>query len=246
MTAGRTIEVPFGDTRIGFRVQRSRDRQSIAITVNPDATVAVMAPTGVRAARIAAAVQRRAAWIVKQQDWLRRHHPRRPRQFVSGEAFLYLGRQYPLRVVRDPNARGDGIALARGSFWVRVRGTLAGAEVPACVRRLLAGWYRRHAAERLAETVVTFAPRLGVSVVSVRALELRTRWGSGGPDGHLRFNWRIAMAPRRLLEYVVAHELCHIVHNRHSPRFWRLLAQVMPDYEQRRQQLANLGPALDF
>jgi len=246
MTTVRTMRVAFGRTQIGFRLQRSADRQSIAVTVNPDTSVVVTAPAGMRRVRVAAAVRRKGAWIVKQQDWLRRHHPRRPREFVSGEAFLYLGRQYQLRVAKGATAKRDEVTLARGSFWVSLPTGLADAERRKRVRQLLARWYRRHACERLADTTAAFAPRVGVTVNSVRALELKTRWGSGGPNGHLRFNWRTVMAPRRLLEYVVAHELCHIAHNRHSAGFWRLLAQVMPDYEQRRQQLANLGPALGF
>ena len=95
---------------------------------------------------------------------------------------------------------------------------------------------------RICESV---APRLGVQYQSVRILEMKTRWGSGGPDGQLRFNWRIVMAPRALVEYVVAHELCHLRHSTHSPAFWRLLAQFMPDHEDRRQRLAILGPTFD-
>lgn len=82
-----------------------------------------------------------------------------------------------------------------------------------------------------------------VSAVEVR--EMKTRWGSGGENGKVRFNWRIVMAPKRLLEYVVAHELCHIKHHDHSREFWRLLSRVMPDFDQRRDELERLGPTLD-
>ncbi len=86
---------------------------------------------------------------------------------------------------------------------------------------------------------------MGVTAKSVEVREMKTRWGSGGPGGRLRFNWRIVMAPKRLLEYVVAHELCHIRYHDHSREFWRLLGRVMPDYKQRQQELERLGPSLD-
>lgn len=70
--------------------------------------------------------------------------------------------------------------------------------------------------------------------------------GSGGTSGRQRFNWRIIMASRRLVEYVVDHELCYLKHDQHSPAFWRMLATVMPNYEQRRMELVHLGPRLDF
>jgi predicted metal-dependent hydrolase len=85
-----------------------------------------------------------------------------------------------------------------------------------------------------------------VPVKGVALREMKTRWGSGGNDGVLRFNWRIVMAPRRLVEYVVAHEQCHLRYHDHSQQFWRLLARVIPDFQERRQELERLGPSLDL
>ncbi len=245
-TSAQTASLMFGGTKIVYQVRRSSRRQTLAITVNPDASVMVSAPKGERKVRIAAEVQRKAAWIVKQQDWIQRHHPRRPREFVSGETFLYLGRQYHLRIVRDASAKHSKILLSRGCFWVHLPPALTDDEGVVVTRRLLTRWYRQHAMEHLDVLARDFARKLGVAFASVRALDMKTRWGSGGPNGHLRFNWRVIMAPRRLVAYVVAHELCHIVHSRHSPEFWRLLGRVMPDYEQRRQQLATFGPSYDL
>jgi predicted metal-dependent hydrolase len=245
-TARQMASLTFGGTRIVYQIQRSQRRRTLAITVNPDATVVVMAPKGERAVRIAAEMQRKAAWIVKQQDWIHRHHPKRPRQFVSGETFLYLGRQYHLRIAREAKANRSTILQSRGSFWIQLPSASTADDGVPATRRLLVRWYRQHAQEYLNVCATDLARKLGVMFASVRPLDMKTRWGSGGPNGHLRFNWRIIMAPRRLVEYVVAHELCHIVHNQHSPEFWRLLGRILPDYEQLRQQLAEFGPSYDF
>jgi len=236
----------YGRTRIAYTICRKNTRRTIAITVHPDRSVTVSAPKGTRRTRIAAEVRRKAAWILKQQDWLRRHYPRRPREFVSGESFLYLGRQYHLRVCRQSAPRDSRVSLARGMFCVQLPVDVAGDDTPAAVRRRLVRWYRQHAQDYVARVCQTTAPRLGVTYQSVRILDMKTRWGSGSPDGLLRFNWRVVMAPRALVEYVVAHELCHLRHSAHSPAFWRLLVQLMPDYEDRRQRLAILGPTFDF
>ena len=82
-------------------------------------------------------------------------------------------------------------------------------------------WYKTHAREHLEVLAATHARRLGVKHQSVQIYEMKKRWGSGGSNGRLRFNWRIIMAPRRLVEYVVAHEVCHLVHADHSPAFFR-------------------------
>jgi predicted metal-dependent hydrolase len=239
-------EITYGSTRIAYTIRRTATRRTIAITVNPDVSVTVAVPQGTRRSRIAEEVQRKASWIVKQQDWLRRHYPRRPRQFVSGESFLYLGRQYHLRVCRHPSLDDSTVSLTRGAFHVTVRLDLPDDEAASVVRRRLLQWYREHAHDYIVQTCRRTASRLGLQYQSVRILDMKTRWGSGGPDGQLRFNWRIVMAPRALLEYVVAHELCHLRHTTHSPAFWRSLSQLMPDYEDRRQRLAILGPTFDF
>lgn len=245
-TPAQTASLVFGGTKIAYLVRRSNRRQTLAITVNPDATVMVSVPKGERKIRIVAEVQRKAAWIVKQQDWIQRHHPRRPRQFVSGETLLYLGRQYHLRIVRDAAANHATISLSRGCFWVHLPPVLTDDADVITTRRLLTRWYRQHAMEHLNVLARDLARKLGVAFVSVRALDMKTRWGSGGPNGHLRFNWRVIMAPRRLVAYVVAHELCHIAKNRHSSEFWHLLSRIMPDYEHRRQQLTTFGPSYDL
>ena len=238
------MQIAFGKSSIACEVRRSK-RRTIAVTVNPDATVTVTAPSGAADAAVAEAVRGKAAWIVKHQDWLRRHYPPRPREFVSGETFLYLGRQYHLRVVRD-GEDAPRVTLTQGTFRVALRNGVDRRGQAKQVRTLLVEWYRRHALDRLGDIAMCLGGRLGVGYESLRLLDMPTRWGSGGPNRRLRFNWRIIMAPKRLVEYVVAHELCHVRHARHTPQFWRLLARVMPDYEQRRQQLATCGPAFDL
>ena len=107
-------------------------------------------------------------------------------------------------------------------------------------------WYREHARAKLEDIAARLAKRLGVAFDSVRILDMRKRWGSCGKTGVLRFNWRIIMAKSRLVEYVVAHELGHLLHRDHSPVFWRTLGTVIPDYAQRRKELMREGPRLDF
>jgi len=239
-------KISYGNTEIAYSIRRSATRRTITITVKPDVSVTVSVPKGTRRRRIAAEVRRKASWIVKQQDWLQRHYPRRPRQFVSGESFLYLGRQYHLRVSRQPAPCDQTVSLMRGAFYVALPSDVPESEAATVVRRRLLQWYREHAHDYVVCACGRAASRLGVPYQSVRILDMKTRWGSGGPDGQLRFNWRIVMAPRALVEYVVAHELCHLQYSAHSPAFWRLLARFMPDYEDRRQRLAILGPTFDF
>lgn len=103
-------------------------------------------------------------------------------------------------------------------------------------------WYREQAARVIHQRVRRSARRLGVTPAAVLIRDQRTRWGSC----NVRFTWRIAMAPMALIDYVVAHELCHLEHLHHCPQFWDRLKDVLPDYEQRRERLALEGAKYVF
>jgi len=240
-------QILFGSTPIHYRILRSGHRGTIAITVNPDASVQVVAPKGLRRLKISEVVRSKAAWILSRQERARRQHRSFPRQFVSGEAIYYLGRQYRLKVLTVEQAKsGERVVCSPGEFLVSVGASLSCDERARQVREAMLRWLKRRASDRLPEIVRAYATKLGVSVEGVQIRELKKRWGSGGPAGQLRFNWRIIMAPRRLVEYVVAHELCHLRHNDHSRDFWKLLGRVMPDFELRRSELERIGPKLDL
>lgn len=120
------------------------------------------------------------------------------------------------------------------------RGTTA-AERPGVVRGLLVAWYRARAAEKLPERVAVWAEKVGVQPGAVLIRDQKKRWGSCDAKGNLRFNWRVVQLPMRLVDYVVAHELVHLMHPDHGRAFWALLGRVMPDHELRRTMLVRFG-----
>ncbi len=241
----QTDSIGFGGMRIDYSIQRTSRRKTFAITVNPDMSVAVAVPKGTRRTLVSKKVTQKAEWIVRQQERLRRNGRESAKSFVSGESFRYLGRQYQLKVIHRSTAPPVPQAtMTRGRFIVPVSSRWGAGRRRSAVRDALAVWYREHALVQIQTAVDKISACLGVAPASVEVREMKTRWGSGGTDGQLRFNWRIAMGPKRLLEYVVAHELCHLRYHDHSREFWRLLSRVMPDYEQRRQELERLGPSL--
>lgn len=246
MTA-KNGRVQFGQTTIRYSVNRRRGRRTLAITVSPDAGVNVTAPEDATAAEIQSAVKARAIWVLNQQLSLSRYARPRPRQFISGESYPYLGRQFQLKVRRvlGPDKKGS-VILRRGRFQVQVSREGSEARQRARVRSLLVEWYRSHAGPSVERVVGYYAAALGVRHTGVSIRELRKRWGSCTQDGRIFVNWRSVMASRRLLAYIVAHELCHLRHPDHSMRFWRLLQRVMPDYAIRRDELARSGPTYDL
>ena len=164
--------------------------------------------------------------------------PSSPREFVSGETVLYLGRHYRLKV----HSNETGQAKLHGG-WLHVPAP-AGAQRTSHVRAALVSWFRRHAAERLPERVAAWRARAGVAMPRVVIADQQKRWGSCDRGGTIRLNWRIIQAPMRLVDYVVVHELVHLRHRGHGRDYWQALGRVMPDYERRREDLRQRGGGL--
>ena len=241
-----TSRVQFGRTEIAYAIRRSARRRTVSVMVDPDDGVVLTAPEAVPVDRLDQVVRDKAPWILER---LRRGEELdlapAPRQFVSGETFLYLGRQYRLRV--RAAARPGPARLDAGWLQVETERGLDPEDRAAAVRAALVEWYRARAAQRLPEHVEALAEELGQGGVGeVIIADQRRRWASCDASGNLRFNWRIIQAPLRLIDYVVAHELVHLEHPNHTERFWRALEAAQSDYEARRAALRRLGPGLDW
>lgn len=228
--------VIFGRDKIEFQLRRS-SRKTLGITVRPDASVTVTAPLRAELDTVKRRVRKRAVWIRRQQRSFAGYVPTLPpRRFVSGETHRYLGRQYRLKVVE---AAPPDVKL-RGKFiWVQTprKGDTAR------VRTQVRGWYLRHAEERFARSLAEGVKRLGGRVSAPRMLLRRMpkRWGSWTKRGVVYLNPELILAPPSCIDYVVTHELCHLVHGNHGKRFYALLRRVMPDWELRKSRLERHG-----
>jgi predicted metal-dependent hydrolase len=225
-------EVSFGKGRIEFRLKRT-SRRTLAITVRPDTSVVVTAPRGAAVDVVAARVRKQGMWIRRQQTYFSRFLPKLPpRRYVSGETHRYLGRQYRLKVVEGPD---EGAKLT-GKF---IQVQTAGKGESGRVRRLVEAWYVLHARERfarsLAECLARFHGRVGTPHLRLRRMP--KRWGSWTQRGVIYLNPELVLAPASCIDYVVTHELCHLVHARHGQAFYGLLRRVMPDWEERKDRL---------
>ena len=240
MTALETSAIVWGSRRVSYSIRRSvRRKKTVAVTVEPTGRVLVIAPERIATARLDAIVARKAEWIVRRLRRAACHAPpASPREFVSGESVLYLGRHYRLKV--DPRATGE--AKLRGG-WLHVP-ALGEVQKTAHVRAALVSWLRRHAVERLPERVEAWRSKAGVPMPRVIVANQQKRWGSCNQHGTIRLNWRIIQAPMRLIDYVVVHELVHLRHRGHSRSYWQAVRQVMPDYERRREELRQCGTGL--
>lgn len=234
-------EVVWGTTRIPFAIHRSARRTTVSLAVDAQAGLVVTAPESTPVERLDTVVRAKARWVVAH---LRRRSDLPPpppaRELVSGEGYSYLGRQFRLRLLLG--APPAPLALRGGWLELPIPEGLALEHRPRYARAALIDWYRRLAAQRLPGDVARWAERLGLAVPAVLVTEQEKRWGSCS-KGVVRINWRVLQAPKSVLDYVLAHEVTHLVHEDHSRAFWATLGRVMPDYEVRKARLRELGPS---
>ena len=226
--------VQYGEHEINVSLVR-RDRKTLEIAVEPNASVSVTAPLDATLDAIERKVRRRAAWIRRQQRYFMQYLPRTPeRRFVAGETFRYLGRHYRLKVVPHIQASGK---LRGGHLVVQ---THRPQNIEA-TKDLVEHWYRQRAtlkfAERLELNIQRFSNPEAFRPCGLTVRTLSQRWGSMSKASRLLLNARLIEAPTDAIDYVITHELCHIAEAHHGPTFIALLDQVLPDWRRRKTRL---------
>lgn len=234
--------IQYGDARIALTVSFAPIAlKRVAISVLPDGQVEVLAPEGSSLEEVMQAVRKRLRWIWRRlaAGYERRVHVL-PREYVSGESHLYLGRRHLLKVHAAFGARG-GVKMLRGRLEVVVP-----EGKPEAVKTLLDAWYRQRASE-------VFSRRLQHCVdqarwikkpPALRLLKMKTQWGSCSPKGELILNPLLVKAPSTCIDYVLSHELCHLREHNHSERFYRLLSGMVPDWQARKRELDDMAEAI--
>jgi hypothetical protein len=230
-------------TPIPYVIRRTGREKTVALTIEGRGRLVVTAPEGVPIDKLNGIVRRKAPWITQR---IRRVSdlppPPSEREFVSGETVRYLGGQYRLRVIEASEIEHQRIWA--GWYEVAVPPGLHGASRRLEVRRRLAGSLKQHADLYLPDRLGWVCRTLRVEKPSIIVREQAKRWGSCDRNGVLRINWRIIQAHIPLIEYVLVHELAHLGNRSHDGRFWDAVGQWLPDYDQRRARLRELGPSL--
>jgi len=231
---GGIHRIEYGTISIQFEVVYSA-RKTLSISVFPDLAVMVKAPEGVAFDQIAETVERRANWILKQ----RRHFEALerpsspPREYVSGEAYRFLGRQLRLRVLESTI---DRVTRSRNILTIETHKPTD----RAVVGQQVEGWFTAQAGRIFAERLKACYARIAhwdlpMPTLAIRAM--KARWGSLTPKGTITLNRKLIQAPTELIDYVILHELCHLREMNHKPAFYAILDQILPTWREHRQQL---------
>ncbi len=230
MTEAMTERLVVDD--LTFEVRRSPRRKTLGITVDRGGELIVTAPPGVADEVMATFVRDKKFWLyTKIAEKEARQQPVVGKEFVTGEGFPYLGRSYRLLLVDQQDVP---LKLERGRFRLRRADAAEG-------RRHFIEWYTGHARQWLTERVARFTSRVQADPARVDVRDLGFRWGSCGKSGIVNFHWATILPPPSVVEYVVVHELVHLQERHHTPNFWLRVERALPDYERRKEWIAQHG-----
>lgn len=212
-----------------------KDVKHINLKVKPSGEIILTVPTDSNERDIEYVLKKRADWIDKKMAFFAAHRDNHEKEYVSGENFRYLGRNYRLKVIECKDL--EGVKLQRGYLQIFVKKT-ANVERK---KKLLRAWYSQKAQIHFMKAIEKYKPIIKQEIETVRIREMKTRWGSCNPSkGYINLNLKLIEKPIECIEYVVFHELAHLVHADHSSKFYNYLSLFMPDWEKRKERLERI------
>lgn len=219
---------------LDFELRESPRRRAMEIVVDRQGELRFYAPEGCDRDEMETFVLARREWIYERlAEKERLNPPRPPKEYVSGEVFFYLGRSYRLLLV-DDHAQKKPLKLVNGQFRLRR------SEAPRGAKHFVR-WYSEKGRRWLPTRAKPFIDRLGIDGTEVRVRDLQNRWGSCTQDGVVNIHWAAMKVPPRVVDYLLVHELAHVLVHDHSREFWGLVERILPDYQEHKRWLAENG-----
>jgi predicted metal-dependent hydrolase len=220
-----------------YQIVRSPKRRKLTITVERDRTIIVHSPEGTSEEDVRRVVDAKRQWILAKlrhpQKYQNRLHPP-GKEVVNGESARYLGREYRIEVT---NTASGEVEFSHGF------------RVPpahqAKRREVLRDWYVARAREKILARVEQHARELGVEFAAAKIVDNRYRWGSCTVSDNVSFNWRLIKAPMFVIDYVIVHELAHLMEANHTARFWNIIRAQTPTMEKAKAWLKEHGQILE-
>lgn len=215
------MQIQQGERTIQLHVSYGQ-RNKLSIHVDPTGLVTVKAPNGASEEQIIRTVQQYGERIAAQLDAIEKARDvSQIREYEDQGKFLHLGRYYALDELIDTKAASEEE-----------------------LRQRLKKFYFASCKKVVLERITGYQRQLKLTPKSIEIVESATKWGSCSASKQLTFNYRLAMAPVEVIDYVIVHELCHLKHMNHDRSFWRLIGSIMPDYKEKEVFLARYGQAM--
>jgi hypothetical protein len=227
---------------IDYQLMPGTSRTTTDIVIERDGSIVVRPPKGFSDQQVDAVVESKRMWIYRNlAEWRDLNATAVVREWVNGETFLYLGRSYRLSLVSDQDC---DVKLHEGRFCLKR--SLIDTGGPEAAKKAFETYYMAKGLQRIKDRIKYYAPKVGVEPSDLKVKDMGFRWASCSKANVLSFHWKCMMAPAKIIDYIVVHELCHMHHRNHSNAFWNEVDKVMPDYQERKNWLKKNGASLDL
>ncbi|MEN6389354.1 MAG: SprT family zinc-dependent metalloprotease [Syntrophomonas sp.] len=215
-----------------------RPRKTMSIRVEPPDRVTVVAPVGIKKALVLEKVKEKGRWIAEKLDACRNAEPAGLQQLKNGASIMYRGEKHLLYIEVDPSRKSSRVKILDRSIHVKTPDP-----APEAIKGTLETCFRKLAREAVESRILFYQSALPKSPNRVFIKAQRSRWGSCSSLGNLNFNWKIVLLPPAVFDYIIVHEMCHLVYLNHSRQFWNLVASILPNYKESYQWLRKHTPA---
>ncbi|MEJ6952376.1 M48 family metallopeptidase [Natronospora cellulosivora (SeqCode)] len=230
--------IKIDNREIEYDIIRTNRKKTIGIQIDPDEGVIVRSPKRVSDQDIEDLLKRKSKWIIRKMDEMAKiKEAPEAKNFVSGEEFLYLGRKYKLLLSEDRSLEKAYVKLSENKIKLSYNPDIDNGDRKQFIRAEIIKWYYQEFGDILLDRIEKFQPQIGKSPLKIRIKNQKKRWGSCSSKGNLNFNWKLIMAPIDIIDYLVVHEMVHLIHPNHSRDFWNKLASIIPDYKERQEWL---------
>ncbi len=230
------LSFEYGTRTIEFDVEY-RKRKTMEIGIKPPDLVRVVAPIGYSEDFIIERVKSKASWIVQKLFELKEVECKDiKKEYVDGELFMYLGIDYPLQIVMDHHIKKPEVKIYEGKLYITTH-----TKDESILKKAMEQWYRDKTLEEVLERASYFQHFFTMKPLQIKVKEQKKRWASCSSKRVLLFNWRCIMAPTPILDYIVVHEMCHMLHMNHAKVFWDLVQSIIPDHKERKEWLKKYG-----
>ncbi|NLI59245.1 MAG: M48 family metallopeptidase [Clostridium sp.] len=231
--------------KIQYKIVRS-NRKTVAIQLLEDGNVKVSAPFSVTKKQIDEIIKDKISWILKKQEELKRIYIEKniDRKFEDGEKISYLGKEFSLKIIKAKEYIQPKVVIDNDNMVIYINEKFIDKDAKENIRNIIKKWLVERFRDVAVDRIKKYSFLIGVNPTKITIREQKTRWGSCSSKGNINLNWKLVMAPMEVIDYVIVHELCHMIEMNHSKNYWNIVSTVMPDYKNHRKWLKENGHKL--
>lgn len=204
-----------------------KKRKTIGIYVDTYGNVEIRGPINTPEAKIDEIVEAKWPWIIKHvAEHKEKTKGFKEKTYEDGEHFLFLGKEYPIAITEDETLREETIEFDGLALLIRVKNRQSDK-----LQKLMSRFYKQQCKRQVESRIKYFQHFFKEKPKAIKISSNKKIWGSCNSNRELTFNWKLMMAPPEVIDYIVVHEMCHMVHMNHDRSFWRLVGKLMPEYK---------------